>query len=297
MTTRFGLFGTGFWAEEVHAQALADNPDIEFVGVWGRNPESTRRIAARFGVTAFDDPDQLIEASAAVAIALSPEAQAPLAIRAAQAGRHLLLEKPLAFTTENAIAIAEAVESSGVASLVFLTHRFVPEVATWLERVRSERWDSARAQWFSPSALSGSPFAGSEWRQAKGGLWDIGPHAVSLAIRALGPIGRIEEASLDEHSSVHLTLAHESGARTSMSLGIGLPQESAARTFSLTRGEEHSAMPDPGNNWVGSHQEATRQLLDMIAAGQSEHPCNARFNAEVVRVLEDVQGMLAAPAH
>ena len=95
---RFGLFGTGHWAAETHGAALHAHPEAELVGVWGRNPERAAMLAERYGVPAYADVDALIEACEAIAVALPPDIQADIAVRAASAGRHLLLDKPLALS-------------------------------------------------------------------------------------------------------------------------------------------------------------------------------------------------------
>ena len=51
MTLRFGVLGTGYWAQEAHATALARHPDTELVAVWGRDPARTGAFAERFGPT------------------------------------------------------------------------------------------------------------------------------------------------------------------------------------------------------------------------------------------------------
>ena len=43
---RFGVLGTGFWAEKVHAAALASHPSAELVGVWGRDLAKAKAVAA-----------------------------------------------------------------------------------------------------------------------------------------------------------------------------------------------------------------------------------------------------------
>ena len=93
---RFGVLGTGFWAKEVHAAALAGHPTAELVGVWGRDLAKAKAVGAEFDVPGFADLDALLAEVDAVAIALPPHVQAPLAERAAAAGKHLLLEKPIA---------------------------------------------------------------------------------------------------------------------------------------------------------------------------------------------------------
>jgi predicted dehydrogenase len=96
---RFALFGTGHWARATHGPALVAHPGVDLVGVWGRDPDRTGELARHLGTKAFADSDELIDVVEAVAVALPPGMQASLALRAARAGRHLLLEKPLAPTS------------------------------------------------------------------------------------------------------------------------------------------------------------------------------------------------------
>src|SRR4029453_3217999 len=66
---RFGVLGTGYWAQEAHATALAAHPDAELAAVWGRDPARTDAAAARFGVAGHTDLDRLLAEVDAVAIA------------------------------------------------------------------------------------------------------------------------------------------------------------------------------------------------------------------------------------
>jgi len=86
-------------------------------------------LAADFGATAYRDVDAFIDAVDAVAFAVPPHVQAPLAVRAAQAGKHLLLEKPIALSANDADKLVAAVEEAQVASIVFFTWRFNTEIA------------------------------------------------------------------------------------------------------------------------------------------------------------------------
>lgn len=184
---RFGLFGTGHWAAQTHAAALSAAPEARLVGVWGRDPAKTAAVAARYGIAAYDDADALLDDVDAVSIALPPEVQVPLAVRAARAGRHLLLEKPIALSATSADELAAAVTSSGVASVVFFTNRFVPAVEQVLrDAIAAGGWHGARGTVLSSIFGDGSPYAGSGWRRASGGLWDLGPHVLSLVLPVLG---------------------------------------------------------------------------------------------------------------
>jgi predicted dehydrogenase len=95
----------------------------------------------------------------AVAFSLPPDAQPGLAVRAARAGRHLLLEKPVALSVAAADAVAGAVAEAGVASVVFFTQRFEPEVRAWLARTAAGGpWLGGTLTWLGTATDPASPF-------------------------------------------------------------------------------------------------------------------------------------------
>ena len=111
---RIGLVGTGYWATCTHAPALATTPGATLTAVWGRNAAAASALAARFGAIPCDDFGEFLGHVDAVAFAVPPDVQAPLAIRAAEAGKHLLLEKPVALGVEDADAVVTAVDRKSV---------------------------------------------------------------------------------------------------------------------------------------------------------------------------------------
>ena len=162
MALRFGVLGTGYWAQETHASVLAASEEAELVAIWGRDPAKTEAAAGRFGIAGFTDLDRLLAEVDAVAIAVPPDVQAELAVRAAAAGRHLLLDKPLALSLDGADRVAEAVAAGGVASLIFFTLRFLPELAAWVEAAGAVGdWQGGDGAWLgSVFTEPDSPFAG-----------------------------------------------------------------------------------------------------------------------------------------
>src|SRR5829696_437475 len=115
--TRVGLVGAGPWAGMFHAPMLAGASRLELAAVWARRPEAAAALADRFDSEAAGSFDELLRRCDAVAFAVPPDVQAALAVPAAEAGRHLLLEKPVATTVERARSVRDAVERSGVASV------------------------------------------------------------------------------------------------------------------------------------------------------------------------------------
>jgi predicted dehydrogenase len=289
---RFGLLGTGHWARAAHAAGLAASPDVELVGVWGRDPAKAQALAAEHGAASYDDVDTLLADVDAVAIALPPDVQAPLAARAAAAGRHLLLDKPVALDVEQADAVVSEVEARGLASRVFFTARYQPEVVAWLDDVGDDDWHGARATWFGSIYQPGNPYADSAWRRRKGALWDVGPHALAATLPLMGPAHRVT-AGRGRGDTVHLVVEHERGGASTLSLSLTVPP-AAAVTELVVHGERGVAsMPSGRLSAAEAFAVAAGQLADDVAGGSTRAACDVRFGRDVVVVLAAAERSLA----
>jgi predicted dehydrogenase len=285
---RFGLVGTGYWAQVAHARALASAPGIEFAAVWGRNTEAAAALAAEHGVTAHLDFDAFLGDVDGVAFSVPPDVQSELAVRAAEAGKHLLLEKPVALTEAAAEALAAAVQVAGVASVVFFTCRFQPDISAWLEQLATAGgWQGASALWLGSAYSQASPF-NTPWRQAKGGLWDLGPHTLSLVWAILGPVESVT-ADAGRGDVTHLVLHHQGGATSTVTVTLGAPE--AADGFDLrVWGERGRAvMPPLADDPVVALRTALSELIDSARSPGLSHPCDVEFGLAVTRILAAAQ--------
>ncbi|MFJ8274423.1 Gfo/Idh/MocA family protein [Streptomyces sp. NPDC094154] len=282
---RIGLLGTGPWARMVHAPALSAHGELDFAGVWGRRTAAAKDLAERHGTHAFDDLDALLAEVDAVAVALPPHIQADLAVRAARAHCHLLLDKPLAATVEQGRAVVGAVRESGVASVVFFTTRFQPDPAAWIaEQAARGEWFTARAQWLGAVFTGDSPFADSPWRREKGALWDVGPHALSVLLPVLGDVRRVTAAAHGPGDTVHAVLDHVGGASSTLTLSLTAPPAAAGATVEL-RGEAGvTLLPEASEDAVAAYTRATDALLTAARTGRP-HPCDAAFGLRVTEIL------------
>jgi predicted dehydrogenase len=294
MGLRFGVLGTGYWAQEAHAAALAASGHADLVGIWGRDPARTEAAARRFGVAGHSDLDRLLAEVDAVAIAVPPDVQAELAVSAAAAGRHLLLDKPLALSLEAADRVAGAVAEAKVASLVFFTLRFLPEVAAWVEEAAGAGgWRGGGGGWLgSVFTEPDSPFAASPWRRRKGALWDLGPHMLALALPLLGPVEAVTAATAPQ-DTVHLSLGHQGGARSSLALSQSVPLPAALIRFQVDGPAGPFAVPPFELAHLVALDEAIRQLAGMVAAGATGHPCDVGLGRDTVAVLEAAERSLS----
>ncbi|WP_406449585.1 Gfo/Idh/MocA family oxidoreductase [Streptomyces sp. NBC_01622] len=293
---RIGLLGTGPWAQMAHAPALAGHAEWDFAGVWGRRPDAAKELADEYGVPAYDDVDALLADVDAVAVALPPSVQAELAVRAARAGRHLLLDKPLAPTVEQGRAVVDAVREAGVASVVFFTTRFLPETEAWItEQAAAEGWFTARAQWLGSVFTSDSPFAASPWRQEKGALWDVGPHALSVLLPVLGDVRRVAAAVRGPGDTAVLVLDHVDGASSTLTLSLTAPPAAAGVAVELRGAAGVTSLPDSSGSAVSALVRAADALGEAVRTGRP-HPCDAAFGQRVTEILARAEAMVAGEA-
>ncbi|MFD0432960.1 oxidoreductase [Streptomyces sp. WAC 01325] len=290
---RIGLLGTGPWAQMAHAPALSGHPELDFVGVWGRRTAPTKELAGTYGVRAYDEVDALLADVDAVAVALPPAIQADLAARAARAGCHLLLDKPLAPTVEQGRTVVDAAADAGVASVVFFTTRFQPETAAWItEQAGADGWFTGRAQWLG-AVFSGddSPFADSPWRREKGALWDVGPHALSVLLPVLGDARRVTAAAHGPGDTVHLVLDHVSGASSTLALSLTAPPAASGAAVELRGTAGVTLLPESTETAVSALTRAADALLAAARTGQP-HPCDAAFGLRVTEILAEAETLL-----
>lgn len=285
MAIRFGVAGTGHWAATVHLAGLASRDDVELVGVWGRNRGRADELAAERGIKSFANFEDMLTQVDAVSIALPPQVQGDLALAAANAGKHLLLEKPVAISPARAHEIAAAARRNNLAALVFFMRRFVPDVEAAIQAARSERWPEAHVRIHSAALVTG-PYVQSIWRQAyAGALWDIGPHVISVITPVLGAIESIA-ASCSDDRVVTMTTQHAGGARAEISLCLHEEADKLSSTYTFRNRHRELTLPEPALNRPERLAQAAGDLIEMINTGTHTHRCDLSLGVAAVDILD-----------
>lgn len=137
---RICLVGAGR-AAKVHANSLSHHiPEGELVAIVDSSLEALSAMADLYGLEQrYSSLDEALETSDfdAVVITTPTFTHADLAVRAAKAGKHVFLEKPMALSLEECDAIIAAAHASGVLLQVGFMRRFDPEFTTAAERIEA----------------------------------------------------------------------------------------------------------------------------------------------------------------
>ena len=140
MTLRVALIGTGKIAVANHLPGISFARDAEVTALCDPNPEALAEASRVSGVTkTWTDPFALIKEAPvdAVIVATPNRAHRDIVVAAAESGRHVLCEKPLALTVAEAEDMLSAVERAGVRHMTAFTYRFVPAMRYLRHLVKS----------------------------------------------------------------------------------------------------------------------------------------------------------------
>jgi UDP-N-acetyl-2-amino-2-deoxyglucuronate dehydrogenase len=183
----------------LHAAALRDLPESEFVAVCARSPEKAKAFAEKYHVAAFTDVREMLAKTRAEAICVCtphPEHAAPT-IAAAEAGAHALVEKPLASSLADCDAMLAAARAHNTIISTVCQRRFYPPV----QRIRRAIDDGKIGKpvlgtatmfgWRDETYYKSDPWRGS-WKHEGGGvLVNQSPHQLDMLIWYLGEIEEV----------------------------------------------------------------------------------------------------------
>jgi predicted dehydrogenase len=178
----FGVIGAGLFGEN-HALVYSRAPGVELIAVCDQNEERAKEVAARYGARRHEADYQKVLADPeikAVSIATPDFAHAEIALAAAQAGKHILCEKPLATTIDEARAIVDAAATAGVKLMVDFHNRVNPPMAAAREQVQSGAIGTPAYGYARLSNTTFVPLEMLSWANRTSALYFLGSHAVDI---------------------------------------------------------------------------------------------------------------------
>lgn len=182
-----------------HARGLMDLSDkVEVVHAFARSEARRRAFGEKFPFPLCGDLDTILkdESVEAVAVFSPANTHRDIAVRCAEAGKHVLMEKPLDITTARAEELVAACRRAGVKLGVVLQHRFRPAGMKLAEMLRSGELGrivgcSTIIRLWRPQGYYDEPGRGSFARDGGGVLISQGIHTLDLMLSLAGPIAEV----------------------------------------------------------------------------------------------------------
>ena len=129
-----GVAGVGYLGR-FHAQKYAALPDSELVGVFDASPERCKEVADELGVTAFESLADMIEQVEVVSVAATTSAHFEVGKQCLEAGRHVLIEKPISPTVGEAEELVRLADKHEVILQVGYLERFNPAFLKCVDKI------------------------------------------------------------------------------------------------------------------------------------------------------------------
>ncbi len=205
-----GILGSGMIAE-YHQQAIDANEDLKLSAMAHYDSTKFSSISERFGVPCLSYEDMLANPDINIICICTPSGQhAAQAIAAAEAGKHVLVEKPMALSLEDADAMIQACEKAGVQLAVALQRRAEP----LFQQVKSaidagDLGELTLGIITMPYVRNDAYYDQAEWRgtwalDGGGVLMNQGIHLVDLLIWFMGDPVNVEATAKTLHRTVEV---------------------------------------------------------------------------------------------
>ena len=170
--TRVAVVGYGYWGSK-HVRVLSSIPGVE-VTVVDASPDRRAEAAAQFPTAALAaDLTDVLDAVDAVLVATPPGSHAAIAQQALEAGRHVLVEKPLTTSVADAQLLVDTAADRGVQLMVGHTFEYNPAVWKLRDLVRSGAL--GRVLYVDAARLSLG-----RYQSDVNVVWDLAPHDISI---------------------------------------------------------------------------------------------------------------------
>jgi UDP-N-acetyl-2-amino-2-deoxyglucuronate dehydrogenase len=207
-TLNFAIVGCGVIGP-THARAINHIPGLKLAAVCDIVPQKAQRLAETYSVDAYTDYREMFKRSDidVINVTVPSGLHAQVGIAAAQAGKHVIVEKPIDVTLAQADALIRVCQTAGVKLSSISQHRFDQAIIDVKRAIAENKlgnlnFGAAHTKWFRAQAY----YDGDDWRgtwalDGGGALMNQGIHYVDLLQYLVGPVAEV--------SAYSTTRAHE----------------------------------------------------------------------------------------
>ena len=197
-TLGIGIWGTGVIAD-FHAQALSEIPNVKLVAAYNRTSEKGLKFSEKYKITFAHHPEELLKNPAIdiVCICTASGNHLEPALACAQAGKHVIIEKPIEVTLARCDQIISACQKAGVILGGILPRRFGRGAVALKKAITENRFGqitlaSALIPWWrSQEYYDSAVWRGTKKLDGGGALMNQGIHTIDLLLWLMGPVKRV----------------------------------------------------------------------------------------------------------
>jgi predicted dehydrogenase len=194
---RVGVVGTSWWADFMYLPALQSHPQAEITAICARNRGRVEEMAGKYHIPkVFTNYDEMIREGGldAIVVGVPDDLHYDVTMQGLRAGLHVLCDKPLAVTTQQAREMYEEAEKADVRHMVLFTYRWMPFFQYFHDLIGQGY--IGRCYHCEFQVLMGYGRNGEYiWRQdrdrSNGVLGDLGAHMIDMARWLIGDVSRI----------------------------------------------------------------------------------------------------------
>ena len=269
------VIGCGTWGE-AHAEIYATEPYANLVAVCDRDESRAKALAEKYGCRHFSDYREMLqlEEIRAVGVVTPDFAHADPVAAAAEAGRHILVEKPLATTWDDLKRIVRAVRKTGVQVMVDFHNRWNPPVFRIKRDLESGEPGKVIHAYCRLSNTIHVPTEMLSWAAQSSILWFLGSHSLDTLtwwigsrvkrVYSVSSKGVLAARGIDVPDVYQTTLEYENGALAQMENGWIIPNANPhVNDYKLNLTCEHAAF---------SMDYSHHRLLERVYDNRSDRP-------------------------
>ena len=178
-TIRMAIIGAGVWGE-THAAIFREHPAALPVAICDKDKPKAEALAEKYGIPrVFGSVDELLGWGEfdAVSIVTPDHLHGDIAVACANAGMHMLIEKPLATSREDVTRILEAVRANRVRAMVDLHNRWSPPFAAAHDAVQRGELGTLRSAYFRLNDIKWVATDMLPWAASSSIMWFLGSHS------------------------------------------------------------------------------------------------------------------------
>ena len=222
------IIGTGIFGS-FHAQAYSETPYVDLVAICDLNRGRAQEVADQFHVPqVYTDYRELLKESGCdfVAIVTPDFLHAEIAIAAAQAGKHMIIEKPFATNREDALKMRDAIQKNGVRAMCDLHNRSSQPFAMAKREIDTGRFGKVYNMYIR---LNDNKFVATDmlsWSAGSSILWFLGSHSLDVisylcgsrpkTVYSLSRKGVLQQEGIDTVDIYQTSIEFENGVIAQM---------------------------------------------------------------------------------